>query len=308
MNMVSVVIPTANDSTRLFLTLSSLAFQNYKNIEVIVIGKPSVTDLDKTTIKFKDEMNVRCLTQRRPSRAEARNMGIKECNGSIILFVDDDLILVPDFVSNHVKHHVQHDHCVVLGEVKNLFISKPEHYFQTWLNNCINKELYLSFIEDLEKKSKPHPYFSLTRLPFLNSNFIPWIGFGTNNASVRKEHIAKINGFDENYKGWGYDNIELGLKLYNRGLPFYYEPEALNYHLSHPRNKSDHLKELTKNFELFRKRNPGKQTELYWEFITGKLSIEKFNDIVSGSVSGFSGTEHFYHEYQNLLKWLSLLQ
>ncbi|EKD25957.1 MAG: glycosyl transferase, family 2 [uncultured bacterium] len=310
MKSLSIIIPTANDLIRLSLTLSSICFQSIdlKLIEVIVINKPSDKTPHELISLFKNILDIRLFTQKNTSRSEARNIGLLESTGEIILFIDDDLILTPDFINHHLKHHNQALEVVVIGEVKNLYFSDLKIHFKSILDDPFDNDWYFSKLNWIENKSRPHPYFSLTRIPFINTaiNKIPWIGFGTNNSSVKKEHLLKINCFEETYKGWGFDNIETGLRLYQNGLKYIYEPSAINYHLSHARNKEEHINEFQENFNLFKKRNQGNHIDYYWEFINGNLSVEEFNSRLSNQIPPDSCKQHFYKDYQNLLKWIEL--
>jgi GT2 family glycosyltransferase len=52
----------------------------------------------------------------------------------------------------------------------------------------------------------------------------------TRNLSVRAEDLWAVGGFDESFPGYGWEDIELGLRLQSRGVRFVYEPDALGYH------------------------------------------------------------------------------
>ena len=311
MKTVSIVIPTANDIHRLTLTLTSIAFQkaDLNKVEVIVISKTDNPLLSSKVETFKGALDIRLYTQTGNSRANARNLGIKNSSGEIILFVDDDLILSPSFIDRHIQLHKNSSDLVVVGEVRNVFFSNIEKRFYAILSNPFNQTYFYEALKTFEMKSKPHPYFSLTRIPFASGiNNIPWIGFGTNNASLRKEHLIRLKYFEESYEGWGLDNIEMGLRLYQMGLKYFYEPEAVNYHLSHPRDIRNHLSQFTDNFSKFKKRNPGLHNDLYESFIQGEISIEEFNNTLCGNKNLIPVKEHFYRDYQNLLKWIKFLK
>jgi GT2 family glycosyltransferase len=59
---------------------------------------------------------------------------------------------------------------------------------------------------------------------------LSWLYFLTGNASVRREHLDRVGRFDENFTGYGHEDLELGYRLQKAGLTIAYEPNAIDYH------------------------------------------------------------------------------
>ncbi|MBE0618130.1 MAG: hypothetical protein IH608_09425 [Proteobacteria bacterium] len=56
------------------------------------------------------------------------------------------------------------------------------------------------------------------------------------NFSCRKSDYEKVNGFNEEFIGWGKEDLELGIRFRNLGLrPFSVANRAINWHLWHPK-------------------------------------------------------------------------
>src|SRR4051812_20110393 len=117
---VSVVIPTYNrgaklrDTVRLILE-SDLTSIN--DLEVIVVDDGSrepaeqfITDLTKPA-----NVALRAIRQANSGPAAARNHGAQDSRGEIVLFIDDDIFVPPDLISNHVKAHLERPGAVVFG-------------------------------------------------------------------------------------------------------------------------------------------------------------------------------------------------
>ena len=67
------------------------------------------------------------------------------------------------------------------------------------------------------------------------------------NMSFFKNDLELVNGFEEKIEGWGREDSELALRLFNNGikkkkLKF----SALTYHIFHKENDRSHLKENDK--------------------------------------------------------------
>lgn len=92
MPFISVIIPCYNAETTVIETLESLEKQTYKNFEIICINDGSS---DRTlelieAFKFKSSLNVRVFTQENAGVSVARNRGLDEATGKILMFLDSD--------------------------------------------------------------------------------------------------------------------------------------------------------------------------------------------------------------------------
>ena len=63
-----------------------------------------------------------------------------------------------------------------------------------------------------------------------------WIAFTGGNVSVLKEWVMHCGVFDEGFgKNWGYEDIELGYRIWKEDKEFDYCEDAANYHVDHYR-------------------------------------------------------------------------
>lgn len=90
--LVSVVIPTYNRPEMLVEAVESVAAQEYPNLELIVVDdgsrRPAREVLDESA---PTELRWRCLRHDTNRGANAaRNTGIREANGDVLAFLDDD--------------------------------------------------------------------------------------------------------------------------------------------------------------------------------------------------------------------------
>jgi glycosyltransferase involved in cell wall biosynthesis len=92
--LVSVIVPIYNTEKFLSECLYSIINQTYKNIEIICIDDGSNDGSSKIIEKFLSfDQRIRCISQRNMGLSSARNVGIKNSNGSFIMFVDSDDVL-----------------------------------------------------------------------------------------------------------------------------------------------------------------------------------------------------------------------
>ena len=106
MKKVSIVIPTYNKLMRLRLALKSLEPQVDKDVEVIVVfdgcDKEVIEDFHKLTFSYKP---IEIINEKNIGRARARNEGIKAATGEIVIFLDDDRLVNPEYIKAHRRLH-----------------------------------------------------------------------------------------------------------------------------------------------------------------------------------------------------------
>ena len=238
----SIIIPTFNKLLRLKIVLKSLESQINDEIEVIVVfdGCKSevVEEFQKLQFAFTP---VQVVCPENVGRARARNKGIEKAKGEVVIFLDDDRIVSPNYIATHLKQH-EAGYPVVLGE---------------------RKEFYLSD-EDIEKYYKEHTRLSayceekgqIARYVFSKRAKSPlrWLNFYTGNVSVDRQLLVKVKGFDEAFTGWGHEDIDLGIRLYFEGAAFSYTQEAINYHMMHESNFSNKKQQSIRNLKYMRQK------------------------------------------------------
>jgi glycosyltransferase involved in cell wall biosynthesis len=97
--LVSVIIPTFNSARFLDKCLSSLVDQKYGRIEIIVVDDGSTDG----TIKVAEKYPCKVFMNPKRGRAEAKNEGIKLSCGDYLFFVDSDMELTPNVISECVN-------------------------------------------------------------------------------------------------------------------------------------------------------------------------------------------------------------
>ncbi|AWW30376.1 glycosyltransferase family 2 protein [Echinicola strongylocentroti] len=102
--LVSVVIPCYNQGEYLRETVLSVLGSTYHPLEVIIVNDGSKDDsLQVARAVEKEFPVVRVIDQENGGVSKARNIGIEEANGSIILPLDGDDLISKDYITAAVK-------------------------------------------------------------------------------------------------------------------------------------------------------------------------------------------------------------
>jgi GT2 family glycosyltransferase len=205
---ISVVVPTYNRLDTLRYVIPSLTAQDLRpeDFEVIVADSQSNDGTaDYLAGVARSAPNVRHLPGPYTGRAGARNAGIAAARGALVLFTDADIIAAPDLLSRHLARHAEGRDKAVVG--CELQVDSYDDYLRLSRNAALRRPL--------------HP---ATR------KRLTWLYFLTGNASVARAELERVGRFDEAFTGYGHEDLELGYRLQQAGLPIEYAPEAVNYH------------------------------------------------------------------------------
>ena len=98
--LVSVIIPTKNEGELLESCLKSVYAQSLKPMEVLIVDGGS----SDNTLNIAESFGAKIITEQAfSSPANARNLGVENSTGSILLIMDADVILQEDCVENAVE-------------------------------------------------------------------------------------------------------------------------------------------------------------------------------------------------------------
>jgi serine acetyltransferase/GT2 family glycosyltransferase len=208
---VTVVIAAYNraDSVTQLLRLFATQTLPPSDFEVIVVDDgsaiPVAPVLEQLTLPY--SLTVHRQTNAGP--AAARNTGILQARGRIIVIIDDDMRIGPEYLASHLAAHSAAPHRVVLGRLLH-----PE-----------NRRL---------------PLFERMQIDLLDRMAVRAANGGrlrggdmyTGNVSFLKTDYLEVGGFDPGLRLS--EDLELGLRLDQRGAEFVLSNDAW------ARHESDH--------------------------------------------------------------------
>jgi hypothetical protein len=128
---VSVVVPTYNRVPQLAHVLSALADQTYSRdlYEIVVVSDGSTDGTDDYLRSIAGPYLV-VATQSNSGPAAARNHGVALASGSLVVFIDDDVVATPRLLERHVESHRSGgDGLVVIGPM----LTPPDVELSAWV-------------------------------------------------------------------------------------------------------------------------------------------------------------------------------
>ncbi len=244
MYKISVVIPTYNRSALLENTLIALTHQSLPKdlFEVIVVDDGGSDDSSLICKKYYGELNIRYYWQYDDGfrAGKARNIGVAAAEGDYILFIDTGVLLHEDALTRHLEAHTNNAHpTVCIGYVYAFEVSEDTHSF---INNVIRPDEVSFSIEKLKKldlldiRQRQYDSFGYDIYGWPAPFDILW----TCHVSVEKQEIINAGLFDESFNSWGGEDVDLGVRLYQRNNRFIVNKNLCSIHSPHPKQISNH--------------------------------------------------------------------
>ena len=215
----SVVIPTYNRLPILVKCLRALEQQNLNQDSVIrgyeiVLVDDGSTDgtLEWLAAHANEFPHLRSFAQDHQGPAAARNLGVQESQGDTIIFIDSDLVVTDNFLQAHAD-------ALVEGETK----LGQRIFTYGWVINTCN-------------------FDNPTSEPYKITDFSAAY-FATGNVAIAKHWLEEAGMFDTSFQLYGWEDLELGVRLKKLGLKLIKCPEAVGYHW-HPAFNLDQVPRL----------------------------------------------------------------
>jgi glycosyltransferase involved in cell wall biosynthesis len=243
--MISIIISTYNRPDALALVLLALEAQDVRDFEVIIgdDGSSDETRLIIEHIKTKINYPIKHIWQEHDGfrAAMSRNKSVASVSGDYLLFLDGDCIPQVSFVRRH-KELAKEGYFVVGNRVllspeftkKLLQENLPIYRWQNW-------NWFIGFLAGWNNRFLPS--LSLGKFCPRYLRRARWQGAKTCNLGVWKKDFVAINGFDESYHGWGYEDSDLVVRLIHNKIyrkdGHFAIPVFHLWHMANNRNRED---------------------------------------------------------------------
>lgn len=215
----SIVIPTYNRLPILQKCLLAMEAQTYDpqlitEYEIVVVDDGStdgtIAWLTSNPILLP---HVKIYEQEHKGASAARNLGVERALGDTIIFIDSDLVVTPTFLQSHAV-------ALLDGQTK---AGNDKVFTYGAVINTANFE---------DPTSEPYKVTD-----FSNAYF------ATGNVAIAKHWLLDVGLFDLGFSLYGWEDLELGVRLKDRGIKMIKCPQAVGYHW-HPAFTLDRIPRL----------------------------------------------------------------
>ena len=230
---LSVVVPTYNQADLLRESLRALVDQTLSKdpYEIIVVDDGSTDHTAAVLREFGPPVKVMRFPANR-GRSAARNAGIREARAPLIVLVDSDILVRPDFLDRHLRAH-RREGAGILSRGPVIDVPDVTRARNGSVPRVVSSPAYLT----------------------------------TANAALEKSALLRAGLFDEGFPGYGWEDFDLGLRLKRLGIRRVFCRQALAFHVD-PQSYRDNIQALLQKEEAramsavyFYRKHPTLQTQ-----------------------------------------------
>jgi len=243
----SVAVSTFNRNEDLLRCLDALNKQSYRDFDIIIANGGDYSGVKQVVDKF-GGLRVKIVNQERKGIVEARNLGWRHSQADVVCFIDDDLVVSPDWLkcvrstllSDEKIGGVSGPTIVPKDRLGNrdfaLFLSKftkPQNIFFNIFGKLYLKIILENRITGVGKILKSGAFTP-------GSNFDECLNLPGQlevdyleacHMCFRRNLLKEIGGFDYIYTGTGeWNEPDFSFKVRQKGFQLVFDPKAVTYH------------------------------------------------------------------------------
>ena len=235
---LTLIITTYNWPESLLLVFESIKCQTILPYEVIIADDGSTKDTKNLINSLKKDLNLNIIHSWQEDigfrASRSRNKAIFKSSGDYIVLIDGDMILHNNFLQDHINnsepgYFIQGSR-VLLSKKKSRKI-------------LIDKKINISFFTGglKNRKNSIHSNF-LSKIFLTKENNLK--GIRSCNMSFYRRDCFNINGFNNDFEGWGREDSEFVVRLKNSGIKRKnIRFNAIQFHLWHNESSRASLSE-----------------------------------------------------------------
>ena len=237
--LISVIVATYNRPDALGAVLRSLGKQNDPLFEVVVADDGSGNDTEEVVKRAQAAFRVPLTHVWQEDTgfrlAAVRNRATARARGDYLIYLDGDCIVRPNYVRAH-RDLSEGGWCVTGGRV----LLSEAFTKQVLATDTVIEDWSITKAAVAALQGKINRATSLPRLPLGPLRKLGarrWQRLRGCNFSAFRGDIGRVNGFDECFQGWGFEDSDFAARLIVSGVRLKNGRMATNvYHLWHPEN------------------------------------------------------------------------
>jgi len=211
---LALAITTHERPDALAAVLDSVARQRIAPAEIIIADDGSGADTREVTAEFIARSRVPARVVSQPHQgfraARLRNLAIAATTADYVLFIDGDMVLHPEFVGDHQAvarpgYYTQGVRILTDAALTRELIAEPAIQPSFWSSGLGGlRRFYLLHSPVLAKMSRG---LANGLIAIKSCNLAAW-----------RSDLVRVNGFNEDFEGWGPEDKELCVRLDNAGV------------------------------------------------------------------------------------------
>jgi len=237
---ISLMVSTYNWPDALNMCLISIKKQTVLPDEVIIADDGSGPETQSLISEFQKDFPIPLIHVWQKDEgfqlSRIRNKAIATASGSYIIQIDGDLILERHFIEDHIRF--SKTTTFVTGTRVQLSASLSEKLIK---DESTSVPLFSKDITNFSNGLRISPLSNLLAERYKAHNLTYVRGC---NMAFWKADLLKVNGYNEAIVGWGREDSEIAVRLFNSGIKKrVLKFGGVTFHIYHPESPRQHLPE-----------------------------------------------------------------
>ena len=234
--LTSLIITTFNWKEALELSVRSVFKQTRLPSEIIIADDGSDSDTRHLIESLQKNSPLPIVHSWQPDMgfrlARSRNKALSIAKGDYIILIDGDIVTERNFIADHIEasregYFIQGSRVLLNADSTKQALDKKE------LTLCLTDP-------GVENRKNCIRSSLLSKLFSFSSKRLT--GIKTCNFAFWRKHAETVNGFNEDFVGWGREDSEFSARMLNYGLKRKnLKFKAVAYHLYHKINSRKHI-------------------------------------------------------------------
>lgn len=218
--LISLIVATYNRLDALRAVLAGLAEQSDRGFELLVADDGSLEDTGRYVAGFGAAAPVAVRHIWHEDRgfrvAAIRNLAAARASGEYLVFVDGDCVPLPDFVARHralaEAGWMVAGNRLLLSEAFTRRVLGEGLPIQRW---TLGDWIAARSRGDINRVL---PLLHLPLGPLRKLGGRRWPRVRGCNMGMWRRDLVRVNGFDESFQGWGFEDSDFAVRLINAGV------------------------------------------------------------------------------------------
>jgi GT2 family glycosyltransferase len=284
---ISVAIPYRRRLQNLALAFEGLARQTLHadEFEVVVGAMEYCPDYLSLCRSYSERLDIVSVVSGADFEiSRARNLAMRQARGEVCVQMDADTLLTPDALENLYDRRFRfgQDICVV-GQVLGYDNNTGGDITSV---DTRSFDVHAARLQDLARAAPSDPRFQTPHI-------VPWAFAWTGLIALRTDTVRSHDlYFDEDFRGWGVDDLEWGLRISATGTPIVLCSDLCALHLPHARSAAANQAASRRNFRQLLLKWPRPDVELvaaFDDFVANDDFLRYCRELNAAAGPGASG-------------------
>ncbi|PYG87952.1 GT2 family glycosyltransferase [Ruminiclostridium sufflavum DSM 19573] len=255
---ISVIMPYKKRLENIRMAFEAMAAQTMEKSEFeIIVGVMEYCEKYIAVCRqFIDRINIcSILVNEEWNVAAARNAALRQAAGEILVILDADMVVPANFLTNlYDRHFSFRQRQCVIGQMID-YSNNTENVDSVEILPFSHYEKLLSELE------REQPFQKDTRWHVEHN--IPWAFAWTALIALPRTIVEQSSLlFDENFRGYGVEDLEWAYRISLSGVPLLLKHDVWGIHLPHARNVNSNQLTEGSNYRYFLGKYPGYDVEI----------------------------------------------